>query len=160
MLIRALNEKDIPAWLALAHESDDVIARMIPDIAVFYDSFNEYMARKIKQREAFMATDVLTRKCLGIIAFSRTHNRITFLGITKKADFSVIGTKLMEFALKQLDSSKEITANVLKSTAGIFQKEQSLYKRFGFVETDNITMENGIPARQMKKNIEKVASVD
>jgi ribosomal protein S18 acetylase RimI-like enzyme len=153
MFIRALNEKDIPAWLALAHESDSIIARMIPDIAVFYHDFDEYITRKTEQYEAFMATDILTGKCLGIIAFSRTYNRITFLGVTKTAEFSVIGTKLMDFVLNQLDNTREITANVIKSNTGIFQKEYALYKRFGFIETDNKIMENGIPARQMKRDI-------
>jgi predicted GNAT family N-acyltransferase len=152
MLIKALTKEDLPAWLALAHESDDIVARMIPDLVVFYADFNEYMARKIEQQEAFMAVDVLTNKCLGIIAFSKNHNRITFLGVTRTASFSTISTKLMEYALKQLDNTREITINILKSNAGIFKQERALYERLGFIKSNDTIMENGIPACVMKKN--------
>jgi len=152
MLIRAVVKEDIPAWLAIAHEGDNIIARMIPDIAVFYHGFNAYMARKIKQNEAFMAYDVLSGKCLGIVAFSKKNNRISFIGINKTANFQTVGTKLMEHALKQLDNKKEITANVIDSNTGVFQKERLLYKSFRFIETDDKMMESGVQAIRWKRN--------
>jgi ribosomal protein S18 acetylase RimI-like enzyme len=152
MLIKTLTEKDIPAWLALAHEGDEIIARMIPDLAVFYADFDGYMERKIKQQEAFMAYDVLSYKCLGIIAFSKNNNRITFLGIARTANYPAVGKRLMEHALNQLDNTGEITASVLKLNVGIFQKERELYKSLGFMETDDKIMESGVPAGIMKKN--------
>jgi hypothetical protein len=150
MLIRALTSTDIPAWLTLAHEADECVARLTPDIAVFYTGFNDYMSRKISRGEALMAFDVISARCLGIIAFSRNHNRITFLGITEGANFPAVGKKLLESVMKQLDTAKEITTGVLKSKAGIFQKERALYKSFGFMETENTLMEHGVPASQLK----------
>jgi hypothetical protein len=75
------------------------------------------MAAKIKQHEAFMAMDRMSEKCLGIVAFSKNHNRITFIGVTQDADFQKVGGKLMEVALNQLDNTKEITVNVLRADA-------------------------------------------
>lgn len=160
MLIRALMEKDIPVWLALAHEGDEAVSGMSADIAVFYEGFDDFMARKIKQHEAFMAVDQVTGKCRGIVAFSKNHNRVTFLGITKDTDFQEVGGKLMEFTLNQLDNTKEITVNVMKSDAEPINQERVLYERFSFVESDATIIEDGVPATQMKRAPEKMASVN
>jgi hypothetical protein len=153
MIIRPLTKADIPEWLTLAHESDAVIARMVPDIKVFYHGFDEYMERKIAQQEAFMATDIISRKCLGVIAFSKNDNRISFIGITEKtANFTAVGQKMLEFALKQLDNSQEINAGVIKANAPIFKQERALYRSFGFTETNDTIMENGVAAIRCKRS--------
>ncbi|MGD0781022.1 MAG: GNAT family N-acetyltransferase [Dehalococcoidales bacterium] len=159
MLIRALTEKDIPAWLALAHEGDDIVSGMVPDIATFYKGFDEYMKSKIKQQEAFMVVDKTTDKCLGIVAFSKKHNRITFLGVIIKADYNKVGRELMKVALNQMDITKEITANIFKSNAEMMRKERSLLEDFGFTRTDNTILEAGAPAYQMKRPPRKMVSV-
>ena len=151
MLIRALTKDDIPAWLALAHESDDIVARMVPDITVFYDGFNEYMERKIKQHEAFMAVDRMSGKCLGAVAYSKKHNRISFFGVNKDADFQNTGGQILEVAMNQLEWGKEITANVIKSDAPIVKQERALYKKFGFKEHGKTIVEAGVPAWQIVK---------
>lgn len=151
MLIRALTQNDIPAWLALAHEGDEMVRGILPDIATFYEGFDEYIESKIKQHEAFMATDRMSGKCLGIVAFSQKHNRITFLGVAQDIDFQKTGRKLMEVALNQLDKTKEITVDVLKSEADIFKKERNLYELFGFTASGKTVSEAGVPARQMKR---------
>lgn len=156
MIIRPLTKADMTDWLALAHESDEVIARMVPDIKVFYHGFDEYMERKIAQQEVFMATDIISRRCLGIIAFSKNHNRIAFIGITEKtANFTAVGEKLLDFALKQLDNCKDISASVIKSNALKFKQERTLYQRFGFIETGDTIVENGVPAVLYKRSPEK-----
>ncbi|MFA5308786.1 MAG: GNAT family N-acetyltransferase [Dehalococcoidales bacterium] len=151
MLIRAVTTDDIPAWLALAYEADDIVGELIPDIDKFYEGFDDYMAAKIEQREAFIAVDRISGRCLGIIAFSGNNSRITFLGVTKGADFQIVGGKLMEIALNQLDNTTEITANILKSDEATIRQERVLYERFSFVEYDNTIVENGVPAIQMKR---------
>jgi len=153
MLIRAMTTDDIPAWLVLAYESDEVVGELIPDIDTFYEGFDDYMASKIKQHEAFMAADRISGKCLGIVAFSKKNSRITYLGVTKDADFPSVGGKLMEIALNQLDNTKEITADILKSNEESIKQERALYERFSFVEADGEIKENGLPALQMKRPV-------
>ena len=156
MLIKEITQEDIPVWLALAHEGDAAVARLVPDLAVFYTSFKEYMARKIAQHEAYKATDIISKKCLGIIAFSKNNNRISFIGITgKSSNFTGIGKTLMEFALKQLDRSKPITANVIDCNASMFKKECALYESFGFADTHDKIMDSGVPAILLKKEPDK-----
>ena len=153
MLIRALTTDDMPAWLALSYESDEIVGELIPDIDAFYEGFDDYMASKIKQHEAFMAADRISGKCLGIVAFSKNNSRITYLGVTQGADFQIVGGKLMEIALNQLDNTREITATILKSNEASIKQERTLYERFSFVESDDTIVENSVPALQMKRPV-------
>lgn len=151
MLIRAVTKNDIQTWLALAHESDEIVDKLIPDIAIFYEGFDDYMTAKIRQNEAFMAEDRMLKHCLGIVGFSQKNNRITFLQVAKDSDFKKIGSKLIEIALNQLDKTKEISVNVLKSDAEPIKQEHKLYISLGFIEYDNTIFEAGVPACLMKR---------
>jgi predicted GNAT family N-acyltransferase len=151
MLIRAVTKDDIPAWLALSHESDEIIEKMIPDVAAFYEGFDEYMDVKIKQNEAFLAEDRASKRCLGIIGFSQKNNRISYIGVAKNSDFQKIGGKLMEVALNQLDNNKEITVNVIKSDAEPIKQERQLYESLGFKQDNDTIFESGVPACLMKR---------
>ena len=151
MLIRPVTTDDIKTWLNLSHEWDEIVSTLISDIHVFYESFDDYMTDKIRQNEAFMATDRMSGRCLGIIAFSKTNNRITFLGIAQNADFQVIGSKLIGIALNQLDPTKEISTSVFKSDLASVKQEQTLYESYGFIKHDNTILEAGVPAYLMKK---------
>src|SRR4030042_1399231 len=151
MLIRAVTTDDRQVWLDLAHESDEVTGQLIPSIVTFYEGFDAYTEAKIKQNEAFMAMDRISRRCLGIVAISKNHNRITFLGVTKKADFMKIGSRLMEIALNQLDTTREISVNVLKTDLEPIKQERFLYESLGFTEFDNAVSEAGVQACLMKR---------
>ncbi|HEY31663.1 MAG TPA: GNAT family N-acetyltransferase [Dehalococcoidia bacterium] len=151
MLIRAVTMDDCQTWLNLAHESDEIVSRLIPDIATFYDGFDDYMKAKIRQNEAFMAVDRMSERCLGIVAFSKSHNRVTFLGVSTNSDFYIIGSKLMEVALNQLDNTKEISVTVLKSDSEPIKQERVLYESLGFTEHDGSVLEAGVPACLMKR---------
>ena len=151
MLIKEITPEDIPAWLSISHEADDIIARMVPDIAVYYLAFTEYISRKLASHEAFKAHDTISGKCMGVIAFTREKNMINFLGIPGGGNLQTIGSRLVEHAIKQMDGSKEVFACVPDSTAGVFRKERNFYKSLSFIETSDKIMENGIQAVLMKK---------
>jgi predicted GNAT family N-acyltransferase len=159
MHIRALTVKDIPAWLALAHEGDAAVSQLVPDISVFYHGFDEYMMDKISKLEAFMTVDELTGECLGIVAFSEKRNSISFIGVSKSADFQKVGGRLLEYTLNMLDNTLDITANVIKSVAPIIKQERALYARFGFTVSDDGIIEAGVPAVRMKLTPVKTGSV-
>lgn len=152
MIIRAVTIDDIQAWLDLSHEWDDQVSTLIHDISVFYDGFDNYMESKIKKNEALMAVDKTSYQCLGVVAFSKTNNRISYFGVSKNTDFHTVGSKLMEVALNQLDMTKEISVNVFKTDLIPVQQERSLYESFGFTEIDNTIFEAGVPACLMKKS--------
>lgn len=93
------------------------------------------MKAKIAKDEAFMAVDH-EMTCLGIIAFSKTHIRITFFGVSHKANFNHAGKLLIDHALGQLDDKKKIIINVIKSNAHHIQSEK---------------IENGVPIEKLIK---------
>ena len=147
--IRAVTENDIAIWFALAKESEAIIKDLIQDTSVFYEGFDTYMQAKIRQQEAFMAWEP-GAGCMGIIAFSRRHNRITFLGVFEGNTYREAGAPLMEFALRQLDGSKEITSTVLKGSHPRLVEERQFYEHYGF-QASGDTMEAGVPAIVMKR---------
>jgi hypothetical protein len=151
MYTRLVTKDDIPAWLALAHEVDHVIGGLIPDISVFYKGFDDYMKTKIKKNEALVVVDSNSEKCMGMAAYSRKNNRITFLGVCGEADFREVGGKLLETVLSKLDSSREITASLIKSDDDIIRKERRLYEENGFIEDEAEVVESGVPACLMKR---------
>ena len=151
MYTRLVTKDDIPAWLDLAHEGDHIIGELIPDMAVFYKGFGEYMMAKIKKNEAFMVVDTISEQCVGIAAFSRKSNRISFLGVTKEADFQAVGSKLLGTLLGKMDTTREITANVIKSDDEVIKRERELYTEYGFIEDEAEVIEAGVPACLMKK---------
>ena len=151
MYTRLITKDDIPTWLALAHEGDHIIGELIPDISVFYKGFGEYMTAKIKKNEAFMVLDTTSEQCLGIAAFSRKNNRITFLSVSGEADFKAVGGKMLETVLSKLDTGKEITVNVTNSNDKLIQREYDLYEDYGFIKDEVEVIEAGIPACLMKK---------
>jgi hypothetical protein len=146
-----MTRDDLEIWSTFAHEtSDNIIKELIPDMKVFYEGFDIYMESKIKKQEAYMAIDIFSKNCVGIIAFSQRHNRITFLGILDRVDYEVVGCKLMDKAFEMLDCTKEISTNVLLGDCEPLRQEKRLFEKYGFVETDNSTIEASVPACLMK----------
>ncbi len=78
MLIVETTPQDIGKWTALAAEIESIYqTSMAGD-----PGFHEHMKVRVTNREAFKACDREDDLALmGIIAFSRKHNRITWLSV-------------------------------------------------------------------------------
>ena len=148
MLIRWATPEDIPAWLALSREYDECISELTGDMALWYDGFDVYMDRKIAQREALIAAGRET--CLGLTAFSRMYNRITFFGLSHAADERA-AEALMAAALRELDPSRAVTVNTPKGSSPKLQNEKRFLESQGFALYDDTVMENGAPMYGMIK---------
>ena len=111
MEVKIITEKDILKWESLSTEHDVYVKELVSEITEWYEgnenspSFRVYMETKIRQNEAFMATDSF-ENCSGIIAISKKSNRITFFGIGKNKDVKIIGNLLLSYAIKLLDKKK------------------------------------------------------
>src|SRR5665647_727170 len=120
VISKPITVEDIPTWIALSNEYDDYVRELVPDLTQWYEgnefdiAFVDYMKAKIQQHEAIMAIEKEAKNCLGIVAFSRKNNRITFFGISHNVDFYLVGDMLMTCALNQLNDRFEITITVLK----------------------------------------------
>lgn len=135
MLIRWATEEDKEAWLRLSQEYDKYISEMTTDMALWYDGydgFNNYMNEKIKKNNAVIALDRMTNHCNGMIAFSKTNNRITFFAVSEKADFNETSEKILSVALRQLNTNKDITVQLPIGTCAIFRQIISAFEKNGF----------------------------
>lgn len=70
--------------------------------------------------------------------------------MSEASDFESVGSKLIVIVLEQLDTSEDITSNVLRGDFEPLIKEKKLYQQYGFVEYNNSIYEAGVPARMMK----------
>jgi diadenosine tetraphosphate (Ap4A) HIT family hydrolase/GNAT superfamily N-acetyltransferase len=151
MLITAVETTHIPQWIALAHDAEASFKDLITDYEAWYEGFDEYMAAKIQQYEAFMAVNRLSGECMGIISFSKSHNRITFLAVFEKYRRRGVGSVLLQCALRQLDPSKAITASAFRADYAPGAPSRKIYQKFGFIEHDAAAVENGVPVCTMRK---------
>lgn len=148
--LRDMSACGISAWMKLSREYDEYIRELAGSLREWYDgsdssdAFGEYMRRKIKQNEAFMAVDD-SGECLGAVAVSKGNNRITFFGVSLSADFPSVSRTLIECALDRLDSARQISVNIPRHSAEIFVKEREAFSEYGFAP-QGMLKENGVPA--------------
>ena len=155
MQIRLITKVDIPQWRALSSEYDCYVKESVPDLSEWYGgndyspAFISYMHAKIAQQEAFMAVD-RDDTCLGIIAFSKKNNRITFFAVSHHADFNVVANALFDCTFAHLDISKAIYINEIISSSDWMGLHKKLYLDLGFAfYWDSI--ENGVPVKTFEK---------
>ena len=155
MKIKIISEADIQEWILLSKEYDGYVQEIASDLTEWYDgndtslSFDNYMKAKINKSEAFMAID--DNGCCGIIAISKTNNRITFFAISHKHDFNLVGEFILNYAIMQLNINRGITINVIKSNVAQIQKEHLLLKKFNF-QLSHDDFENGVPVNSFILN--------
>ncbi len=138
MLIRMATIEDKSKWLLLAEEMEPIFEA--PGMAKDPD-FHKYVAAKLSKYEALIAIDRRTDACLGIIGFSRSHNRIGWLGVFEKSRRRGVGQKLLQCALNQLDWTKEIAVVTFQEGSEAGLPARLLYEKFGFEDVDNTLMD-------------------
>lgn len=134
ILIRCATRDDKPAWISLAEDVAEIFGNPnMPRDA----EFHSYMEGKISKNEALIAVTQDTGECLGVIGFSKTHNRITWFGVFEKHRERGIGSELLRLALAQLDSSRSITVETYRAGYAPGEPARHVYHKFGFVDVDN-----------------------
>lgn len=134
MLIRWATPEDKPSWIKLADNVSNIFGN--PTMSTDKD-FHEYMDSKLSKYEALIAIDRMKGNCLGIIGFSRTYNRITWFGVFEQYRGKGIGTRLLSTALRQLDTSKEITVDTYRDNYLVGLPARAVYLKAGFIDIDN-----------------------
>jgi len=134
MLIRWTTESDLPAWYALATEVSPIF-RHPADMGVDPE-FISYAQSKTSKYEALTAVDYMSGSNMGFIGFSRTHNRISWLGVSEKYRRKGVGGRLLKTALRQFDHTKPITVETYPEGYASGTPAKNIYRKFGFVETE------------------------
>lgn len=149
MLIRHVTIEDIPAWVELAKDVSPIFRA--PHMAEDPD-FHEYMHGKVAKYEAFIAVNRVTNSCLGVIGFSKSHNRITWFGVFEKHRGKGVGSKLIKCALNQLDWNREITVETFPDEFSPGAPAKRLYRKFGFDDAAALFDKLGNPISKMVKS--------
>lgn len=133
MLIMWALPEDKSSWTSLAEHVSAIFGH--PSMAQDKD-FHAFMDSKLSKFEALIAIDRMSQECLGIIAFSKTHNRISWFAVFNKHRSKGVGTRLLSTALRQLDNTKEVS--VITFAANNLQglSARITYQKAGFVEKD------------------------
>ena len=140
MLVRLATAEDKPAWMALSQEYDKYISQITDNIDLWYDGFDEYMDSKIAKHNAVIAVSRMDGRCNGLIAFSKTHNRITFFAASEGMSFAETSERLLTVALRQLDSAKDISVQLPIGICDLFMTIISAFKKHGFIVTGDDLM--------------------
>lgn len=139
MLIRWATHENKSAWIKLADNVANIFGN--PTMSTDRD-FHEYMDGKLSKFEALISIDRRSGNCLGIIAFSRTYNRITWFGVFEQYRGKGIGTRLLSTALRQLDTSKEITVDTYRDDYPAGLAARAVYHKVGFIDVDNMIFDH------------------
>lgn len=81
---------------------------------------------------------------VGVVLFSRRHNMICCLAVSSQYRRRGIASTLLENALKELNSDKDITVSTFRKNDEKGIAPRALYKKFGFLE-DELIEEFGNP---------------
>lgn len=149
MLIRWATMADLPAWRTLAHGYDVFWGPNMRDL--WYTGFEPYMKRKIAKTEALVAMDRRSRACLGIVAFSREHRRISFFAVDPAADHDPVAGRLLETALRQLDTCQEIEALLPQGNHPRLWTDREAFLRRGFQAARSDLVVDGRPMCKLRR---------
>jgi ribosomal protein S18 acetylase RimI-like enzyme len=139
LVIRFAEENELSKWKIVAKNVAVIFGNPIMDED---PEFIDYAQRKIKQKEAIIATDDENEKFYGFIGFSKHYNRITWFGVLEKYRNMGIGYKLLEKAIDEMDKTKEITVETYRENYVPGEPARHIYKKFGFKETENNLFDN------------------
>ena len=141
MLIRWLTVKDKSAWQQLAGTVAELFDS--PNMP-FEQSFLSYMDSKITNHEALIAVDRMSNECLGVIGFSRTHNRISWFAVAEQYRNNGIGTRLLNTALRQLDNTKDITVDTFCKECSLGRPARAVYQNAALTKLKPLPMKTEI----------------
>ena len=146
MLIRWADENDLSSWQAVATEVSQIFehpADMGQD-----PEFISYAKSSILNYEVLTAVDYMSGLNMGFISFSRTKNAITWFAVSEQFRGKGAGEQLLKTALRQLDTTKDITVTTFNDGYPQGMAARALYKKFGFISEKSTTY-NGFPRCEM-----------
>ena len=88
-----------------------------------------------------------TDKVVGVLLISKKHNMICCLAVAPEYRRNGIASLLLQKALAELDSSKDITVITFRDNDEKGIAPRALYKKFGFVE-EKLMIENDYPVQR------------
>ncbi len=131
MMIRQLNESDIPTWLKLAEEVEPLFGPMVGSV-----EFMEGIKACIHNNEAF-GLEHKNGELAGIIAINRQENEIIWLAVAKKYRGNHYGNELVKKAIKELEINGDIFVQTFAAEIPEGKSARAIYEKSGFEDFKN-----------------------
>lgn len=142
------TEDVIPEWLELAREVEPVFQGSM----VENEEFHTFMRSKIDKSEVIIARDSDHQGLLmGLITISHKNSRISWFAVFEKYRGMGVGSKLLEYAINELDSKNEILVTTFREEYEVGKPARHVYQKFGFVDYDTSVFHHGQPRSLMRR---------
>ena len=112
MIIRKAKEDNIDQWMNLVKNVRDSFPGLETDNAL--DEHKTTALRFIEKEEAVAAFE--GSEIVGALLFSKEQTAICFLAVDRKHRKKGIASKLLSFALDELDKSKDVIVSTYRDT--------------------------------------------
>ena len=134
---------DIESWMQLVQR----VRWNFPGLetAVALDDHRKTVLRFMGENRALCVKDA--EKVVAVLLLSKKHNMICCLAVAPEYRRNGIASALLEKALTELDSSRDITVTTFRDNDEKGIAPRALYKRFGFVE-EKLMIENDYPVQR------------
>ena len=135
--------QDIDSWMQLVQR----VRWNFPGLetAAALDDHRKTVLRFMSENRALCVKDA--EKVVGVLLLSKKHNMICCLAVAPEYRRNGIASALLEKALAELDSSRDITVTTFRDNDEKGIAPRALYKRFGFAE-EKLMIENDYPVQR------------
>ena len=127
MNVQIAKIEDFENWLKLAKEVEPLFGPMAAE-----ESFQIALKDLIAQKQAFCLRQN-TEFC-GAIAISKNENEILWFAVSQTCKGKGYGKLLIQYAINELDASKDITVQTFAKGIEIGEPARQLYQSFGFID--------------------------
>lgn len=142
IIVEPVTTALVPQWLMLAREMEPIFQGSM----VSNEDFHNFIRSKIEKKEAYAAfNETASQDVMGIIAFSRSKNSISWLAVSEEYRQQGVGSELLKSAMAEMNRRKEITVITFRAGSSYAAASQALYTKFGFRVRDNNACHHGQP---------------
>ena len=134
---------DIESWMELVQSVSWNFPGLETEVAI--EDHRQTVLRFMGENRALCVKDA--EKVVGVLLLSKKHNMICCLAVTPEYRRNGIASALLEKALSELDSSRDITVTTFRDNDEKGIAPRALYKRFGFAE-EKLMIENDYPVQR------------
>jgi len=134
---------DIESWMELVQSVSWNFPGLETEVAM--EDHRQTVMRFMGENRALCVK--LDDKVVGVLLISKKHNMICCLAVAPEYRRNGIASALLEKALAELDSSRDITVTTFRDNDEKGIAPRALYKRFGFAE-EKLMIENDYPVQR------------
>ena len=143
MKVKYGTSLDIESWMELVQSVSWNFPGLETEAAI--EDHRKTVLRFMRENRALCVK--ADENVVGVLLLSKKHNMICCLAVALEYRRKGIASALLEKALAELDSSRDITVTTFRDNDEKGIAPRALYKRFGFAE-EKLMVENDYPVQR------------